>query len=112
MRFVRVVLALAFGLAMAGPETHQCPVHDHAVPAATAHHGPSPDHDQNDTPKHCTCPQACCPIGVGVSLPAASPSEFDLPETTRFTAVAIAHSVLLSPRKHALPLAQAPPLTL
>src|SRR2546430_13178985 len=32
MRYIRIVLALIFGLAMAGPETHACPVHS-ATPA-------------------------------------------------------------------------------
>jgi hypothetical protein len=69
MRFVRVVLALVFGLAMVGPETHACPIHS-AAPAGHQH--ATTGHQESGTPSgaHCTCPQACCPSGVGLSLPA------------------------------------------
>ena len=109
MRIMRVVLALAFGLAMAGPEAHECPVHDtHAFPSAPASH-----HDAS-APGHqdaalCTCPQACCPVGVGVSLPQPSDSWFVSPQLTRFPVVPTSHTLLLSPRKHFLPFALAPP---
>src|SRR5712692_3384001 len=53
MRFLRVVLALAFGLAMAGPDTQLC-----------NHHG-SAHHKQT----HTTLPQACCPADARVSIP-------------------------------------------
>src|SRR6267378_2154824 len=53
MRFLRVVLALAFGLAMAGPDTQAC-----------NHHG-SAHHKQT----HSTVPQACCPADARVSIP-------------------------------------------
>src|SRR6185436_6605190 len=66
-------LALWFGLAMVGPEVHQCPVHDVAsVPTAAAHAAGHASHDAPQGHPHCTCPQACCPIGVGPVLPAAS----------------------------------------
>lgn len=80
MRFVRLALALAFGLAMVGPETHNCPVHDATTPLAVVHvhaahqDAPAP-HQQNPdaSQDHCSCPQAGCSVGVGVALlPAAS----------------------------------------
>src|SRR6266545_1313171 len=64
MRFLRVVLALVFGLAMAGPETHACPVHSGT--SAPAHHQDGGKHQKAG---QCTCPQACCPAGVSVSIP-------------------------------------------
>jgi hypothetical protein len=64
MRYLRIVLTLVFGLAMVGPEAHACPIHDE---------GPTPTHHQHSSSNHqrahCTCPQACCPAGVSVSLP-------------------------------------------
>src|ERR1700752_692565 len=105
MRFARVVLALVFGLAMAGPETHACPV-DSATPAPQ-HHDSG---DNHQGAAHCTCPQACCPPGVhGVLAPStttwqAATGSILAATTDRAT------SVLLPRRKHVLPLALAPPL--
>jgi len=62
MRFVRVVLALVFGLAAVGPEAHACPVHS----ATPAHHQDANSHHQT---AHCTCPQPCCSAGISLSLP-------------------------------------------
>ncbi|HYX82762.1 MAG TPA: hypothetical protein VE714_10245 [Gemmatimonadales bacterium] len=108
MRLARILLAMVLGLALAGPEAHQCPVHDqHGI----AQHGSSRNHHHHDEqPKgHCTCPQPCCPGGVAVALPAAA---------SHWTAVALPTVVisfeaigaqLLPVRKHLLPFAQAPP---
>jgi hypothetical protein len=43
MRLVRVILALVFGLVVAGPETHACPVHSAPKPShhQDAGNGPS-----------------------------------------------------------------------
>jgi hypothetical protein len=120
MRIFRVVLALAFGLAMVAPEAHECPVHDaHTAPTAPAsHHDASaPGHHEDTGQQHagdplCTCPQACCAVGVGMSLPQSSGSWSVVPRLTRFPVVTTSHSLLLSPRKHFLPFALAPPQTL
>ena len=110
-RLLGVALALVFGVAMAGPETHQCPVHDqHASPAAH-HQTQSPDH-QDSPQEHCTCPQACCPVGVGVALPATA--------RTWTSAAAPLHGSVFVPSapvtrrapKHLLPFALAPPRAL
>jgi hypothetical protein len=101
MRFVRVVLALVFGLAMAGPESHACPVHS----AAPAHHQDS--HQQKAG--HCTCPQACCPAGVAVSMPTLTASWTAVPPPVVVVAVEASSPLLLPSRKHLLPFALAPP---
>jgi hypothetical protein len=106
MRFMRVVLALAFGLAMAGPETHACPVHS----AAPAHHQDGGGHQQKAG--HCTCPQACCPAGVAVSMPARAASWTAVPLPVLVVDVEVSHPLLLPSRKHLLPFALAPPLAL
>jgi hypothetical protein len=105
MRFLRVVLALAFGLAMAGPETHACPVHS----AAPAHHQ---DGGHQQKAGHCTCPQACCPAGVAVAMPATTKRWIAVPRPVVVVAVEMSRPLLLPSRKHILPLALAPPLTL
>jgi hypothetical protein len=107
MRFLRVVLALVFGLAMAGPETHACPVHS----AAPAHHqdGGGGGHQKAG---HCTCPQACCPAGVSVSIPQATSSWTAIPLPAVGIDVEASRPLLLPARKHLLPLALAPPLAL
>jgi len=66
MRFVTAVLALVFSLAMAGPETHACPIHSPVQGAPVSHH------QSKSHPAHCTCPQACCPTACSavVSPPA------------------------------------------
>jgi len=65
MRVLRIVLTLVFGLVVAGPETHACPVHDQ-MPTHAHHQHSSSQHQR----AHCTCPQTCCPAAVSVSLPA------------------------------------------
>src|SRR4026208_2210278 len=101
MRYLRVVLALVFGLAVAGPETHACPVH--SATHAPAHHPDTPGHPEtphrtcpqprcpthpgqrpppapahpqaprgHQEPAHCPCPQPCCPTPLGASLPASA----------------------------------------
>jgi len=107
MRFLRVVLALVFGLAMAGPETHACPVH--GAPAAPVHHQGGGGHQKTS---HCTCPQACCPAGVSVSVPTPVSAWSARPLPVLFVDVATTYAVLLPSRKHFLPFALAPPLAL
>lgn len=103
-------LALWFGLAMVGPEVHQCPLHDVPnAPAAAAHLTGHTSHDAPKSHEHCTCPQACGPTGVGVALatvslrwtPAAAPV---------VAAAPVAHcEVLPGATPHLLPFALAPP---
>jgi hypothetical protein len=102
MRFLRMVLALIFGLAIAGPETHACPVHS----AAPAHHQNS-GHRQKAG--HCTCPQACCPAGVAVSMPAPTASWTAVPLPLVAVHVDAARPLLPPSRQHLLPFALAPP---
>jgi hypothetical protein len=102
MRLLRVVLALVFGLAMAGPETHACPVHS----AAPAHHQ---DGGHQQKAGHCTCPQACCPAGVAVSTPTRSTSWTAVPLPVLVVADEVSHPLVLPSRKHLLPFALAPP---
>jgi len=100
MRFIRIVLALTFGLAMAGPETHACPVHG----AAPVHHQDT-SHQKSG---HCTCPQACCPAGVvAIQTRVATWTAAALP----LVAVDLdaSHPPLLPARKRFLPFALAPP---
>jgi hypothetical protein len=101
MRFLRIVLALAFGLAMAGPETHACPVHT-AVPV---HHQDGGHHKAS----HCTCPQACCPAGVAVSMSATTASWAAVPLPVVVVGVAVTHRPPLPSRTRLLPFALAPP---
>ncbi len=104
MRFVRIVLALAFGLAMAGPETHACPIHS-AAPAAPTHHQGS--HQQSKA--HCTCPQACCPAAACAAAPPAPATLKPAPNPLVVLDPDLLQSLVLPPRKHVLPLALAPP---
>jgi hypothetical protein len=103
MRFVRVVLALVFGLAMAGPETHACPVHS----AAPAHHQ---DGGHQQKAGHCTCPQVCCPAGVSVVIPTTVSSWSAAPLPVIAVDVDTDRSTVLPSRKRLLPFALAPPL--
>jgi hypothetical protein len=111
-------LALWFGLAMVGPEVHQCPLHD--VAAATSHaghagHAATPP-DAPGAPagrhQHCTCPQACCPVGVGVAMPAPL-LRWTVAAVRVIDAIAALHRAALpgSPA-HFLPFALAPPRAL
>lgn len=112
VRFVTALLALVFSLAMAGPETHACPIHS-GVPAApgapSSHHHNSRQHQQAT---HCTCPQACCPAGAIVALPSAAAVWTVQIPLVRVVAADQSTSVALPVRKHLRPLAQAPPPTL
>src|SRR3989442_1085484 len=107
MRFLRVVPALVFGLAMAGPETH-CRARNSA-PAAPVHHPRGRAHQKTS---HCTCPQACCPAGVSVSVPTPFSALSARPLPVLFVDVATPFAVLRPSRKHFLPFALAPPLAL
>jgi len=93
MRFLRIVLALAFGLSMAGPETQACNHHGHA------------HHQQTQS----TVPQACCPADVRVSIPMPPSSWAAAPLPI---VVVAAHAVFLGvlpARARLLPFALAPP---
>jgi hypothetical protein len=101
----RLLLALVFTLAMAGPETHACTIHTNIPGTAGAHHQ---DQGHHQKASQCTCPQACCPPAVNAVLaPAAA---WIAPHSIVHVAEANAWtSPLLSARKHILPLALAPP---
>ena len=94
MRYVRVVLALAFGLAMAGPEAQDC------------HHHPTGRHHK---PPHSTAPQACCPADVRVAVPTTAPSWTAAPRLVITVNIATARPGPLPSRKRLLPFALAPP---
>jgi hypothetical protein len=107
MRFVRVVLALVFGLAMAGPETHACPVHSDA-PVAGHHQGAGGGGGHQEK-AHCTCPQACCPTAQTVSLPPPEARWVAASAPVLAVDLESVHPVVLLARKHFLPFALAPP---
>jgi len=65
-------MALWLGLALVGPQVHQCPLHDVPTAPAAAHTSGHASHDAPASHEHCSCPQACCPTGMGAALPAAS----------------------------------------
>ena len=102
MRYIRIVLALIFGLAMAGPETHACPVHS----ATPAHHQDGGGHQKAG---HCTCPQACCPAGVAVSIPTTTSSWSAAPLPVIAVDIDRVRPGSLPSRKRFLPFALAPP---
>src|SRR6266403_783465 len=96
MRFLRVVLALAFGLAMAGQDTRACSHHH------DAHHKGTQD----------SAPQACCPASVSGSLPTISAGWVAGPLPVVAVDVEPGRSVPLPSRSRLLPFALAPPLRL
>ena len=101
-------LALWFGLTVGGPQIHQCPLHD--VPTAPATHLAS--HASHDAPahhQHCSCPQACCPVGVGVALPVASLEWTVAPAPVAYVVPALHHEILPRAPRYLLPFALAPP---
>ena len=100
---LRIALTLVFGLVMVGPEAHACPIHDQTP----AHHQHSSGHHQR---AHCTCPQACCPAGVGVSLPTHVGVWTAVPSPVIALELESAHPAILPPRLRLLPFALAPPL--
>ncbi|HWC73804.1 MAG TPA: hypothetical protein VG454_07685 [Gemmatimonadales bacterium] len=107
MRFVRVVLALVFSLAMAGPESHACPIHGGHQGVPASHHQSRNDHHKSS---HCTCPQACCPAACTPAL-VVPPVIWSarIPAVRFFDADRAAPAPLLATRKHLLPPAIAPP---
>jgi hypothetical protein len=112
MRFTRVVLALVFGLAMAGPETHACPVHSAPAPAgADAAHAQHQDNGGDQQSAHCTCPQTCGAAAVGFSLPAASLSWTGASSPVVIADFDASRAVVLPARARLLPFALAPPPT-
>ncbi|HLZ44057.1 MAG TPA: hypothetical protein VKQ05_00085 [Gemmatimonadales bacterium] len=102
MRFSRVVLALVFGLAMAGPESH----------ASAAHLKPIHHHGGHQPGSHADCPQACCPPCVSVSLPTPIPSWSAAPAALMLIGIDVATRGVLPARARLLPFALAPPLHL
>jgi hypothetical protein len=106
---IRVLLTVIFVLAVAGPETHACPIHSSLPGAPVSHH-----QDQNSHQKagHCTCPQACCPTAVRTALAVHATSWLASVPAVQFVDPGSSTSVLLAARKHLLPLALAPPLAL
>ena len=111
VRLVGVALALAFGIAMAGPETHQCPVHDsHSATAGTAaHHDASSSQHEQTSQKHCTCPQAGCPVGAVAAMPATTASWVAAPLATHVFTLIYHEAALPGAPKHLLHSALAPP---
>src|SRR5258705_12184013 len=108
-RLLSASLALWFGLALLGPQAHQCPVHD-GVPASTAAHAST--HTSHDAPKsheHCSCPQACCPTWVAVGLPAVTAGWTAAPAPVVVQTPAVHRVVLPPPPRPLLPFATAPP---
>jgi len=96
MRFPRVVLALVFGLATAGPESQVCNHH------AGGHHKQT----------HSTVPQACCPADARVSIP-TPPSTWTAAPLAIVVVGADAVRLPVPPaRRRLLPFALAPPLAL
>lgn len=104
MRSFRVVLAFMLGLAMAGPETHACPVHDAGPPGAHDHDG---GHHQKAG--QCTCPQVCCPATAPAPLPATTSSWTAAPAPILISGATPAPAGFLPSREHLLPFALAPP---
>ena len=90
---LRVVLALVFGLAMAGPDTQAC-----------NHHGNG--HHQET---HRSVPQACCPADVRVSIPTPPSSWTVAPLPIVVVDSDAVHTRFLPARKRLLPFALAPP---
>ena len=110
VRLLGVALALAFGIAMAGPETHQCPVHDgHSSSASTAAHHDASSQHQPTSQKHCTCPQACCPVGAVAAMPATDASWAPAPLATYVLTLVYHEAALPGAPKHLLHSALAPP---
>lgn len=99
---LRIALTLVFGLVMIGPEAHACPVHDQ-----------TPVHHQHSSSKHqrahCTCPQACCPAAVSVSLPTRVANWTAAPLPVVIVDLEVAHPRILPPRPRLLPFGLAPP---
>ena len=96
MRFMRLFLALAFGLAMASPELPNCTHHD----GGAAHHKGA----------HTTAAQACCPASVSPSVPHLTASWVATPPPVLVVDVDESRSGFLPVRKRLLPFALAPPL--
>jgi hypothetical protein len=111
-RVLAASLALWFGLAMVGPELHQCPLHDApSAPAAGAHAGHG-SHDAPQQHQHCSCPQACSTVGVGVALPGTSFRWTAVAAPVATTAPVFYRVVLPTAPRHLLPFALAPPRAL
>jgi len=93
MRFLRVVLALAFGLAMASPELPNCTHHQ------DAHHKAA----------HTTAAQACCPASITASMPRLAASWTAAPQPVLVVDVDVSRAGILPARKRLFPFALAPP---
>ncbi len=109
IRLLSASLALWFGLAMAGTQTHRCPVHDGPTAPAAAHATGHASHDAPKNHEHCSCPQACCPAGVAVALPTIAARWRAASAPVVVAAVVLPHEVLPRAPRHLLPFALAPP---
>jgi len=105
---IRMLLTVMFVLAMAGPETHACPIHSSTSHAPASHHQSS----GHQKAEYCTCPQACCPAGGVTAVLAPAPVWSSRTAQVHVVAARRAASVVLPVRKHLQPLAHAPPLAL
>ena len=94
MRFLRIVLALAFGLAMTSPELPNCTHHQ----------------DSHHKAAHTTAAQACCPASIGTSMPRLQASWVAAPPPVFVVDVDDSRAVVIPARKRLLPFALAPPL--
>jgi len=108
-RLLSACVALWFGLATLGPQAHQCPLHDAPVAAAAAHAASHASHDAPKGHQHCSCPQACCPAGALVALPAAQARWTAAPAPVVRAVVALPRVVLPRAPRYLLPVALAPP---
>jgi len=108
-RLLSAALALWFGVATFGPQAHQCPLHDAPVTATAGHAAGHASHDAPKGHEHCSCPQACCPAGALVALPAVAARWTPAPAPVVVTTVALPRVVLPRAPRYLLPVALAPP---
>jgi hypothetical protein len=111
-RLLSASLALWFGLATMGPQAHQCPLHDAPVAAAAADASSHASHDAPKGHQHCSCPQACCPVGIAVALPTVAVRWTATPAPVVLAVIATPRVVLPRAPRHLLPFALAPPRAL
>jgi len=108
-RLLSTTLALWFGLVMVGPQVHQCPLHDVPTAPTAAHTSGHASHDGSASREHCSCPQACCPTGVGAALPAPTGRLTTVAAPVTITAPTFYRLVPPTAPRYLLPFALAPP---
>jgi len=108
-RVLGAALALWFGLAMVGPQAHQCPLHDNPTAPTAAQTSGHASHDAPKSHEHCSCPQACCPTGVGVALAGVALRWTAVPAPVAAAAPQLRRVELPRAPRHLLPFALAPP---